>query len=93
MTGPDLASLWRERQQAGAEHEESGLEPEGDPAWQRYTAADRAIRAARPNDVAGLAVQARLLENSLEIGQIAEDVDLVRAIALQPEAMAPPPTA
>ena len=41
----DLAALWRQRQEAYAAVN-SALEPENDPAWQHYVAADAAIRVA-----------------------------------------------
>jgi hypothetical protein len=46
----ELAKLWRERQDAIAACDAApeGLEPEDDPAWHRYVAADEAIRAAQP---------------------------------------------
>jgi hypothetical protein len=70
MTHPkDLSALWREREAAYAAVN-SALEPEDDPAWQRYSAVDAAIRAARPMTLSGIAVQARLLQDSITHGTI-----------------------
>ena len=69
------------------------LEPENDPAWQSYMAADAAIRAARPMTLSGIAVQARLLQDSITHGAIDQDTALARSIAEQLEQLAkPPPT-
>jgi hypothetical protein len=73
MTHPkDLSALWREREAAYAAVN-SALEPEDDPAWQRYSAVDAAIRAARPMTLSGIAVQARLLQDSITHGAIDQD--------------------
>ena len=93
MTRPkDLSALWREREAAYAAVN-SALEPEDDPAWQRYSAVDAAIRAARPMTLSGIAVQARLLQNSITQGAIDRDTDLARSIAEQLEQLAKPPPA
>jgi hypothetical protein len=93
MTHPkDLSALWREREAAYAAVN-SALEPEDDPAWQRYSAVDAAIRAARPMSLSGIAVQARLLQDSITHGAIDQDADLARSIAEQLEQLAKPPPA
>jgi hypothetical protein len=84
-----LAELWRERQEAYDAPNDDDLELEDDPAWHRYMAADAAIRAARPMTLAGIAIQARVLQDSLKTGRLEDDIDLARVIAEQLEAMAP----
>jgi hypothetical protein len=88
MTTTDLVALWAEYQAAIAEFEALGGESEGEPAWRRYIAAGEAIRAARPTDLAGLAIQVRLVADLAGDGRREEVVELAIAIAEQLEALA-----
>ena len=89
MTTTNISDLWRERQAAIAEFEVNDDEdPVEGTAWMRYMAADEAIRAARPITIAGLAVQMRLLEASIQTGH-REDAELAASIAEQLEKLAP----
>ena len=72
----DLA-LWRQYQAAVAEHD-GDLEPEDDPAWQRYIDALHAIEAARPTDLAGLTVHVSVIADHLATGYRDEHAPLQR---------------
>jgi hypothetical protein len=56
--------------------------------FRRYVAAIQTIEAARPTDLRGLAIQARLVAHNLEIGSRDEQIPMVRHIAEQLEALA-----
>ena len=89
MTTINISDLWRERQAAIAQCEVTDDEdPVEGTAWTRHIAADEAIRAARPITIAGLAVQMRLLEASIQTGH-REDAELAASIAEQLEKLAP----
>jgi hypothetical protein len=77
----DLVALWQELEAGWAEHGANDLEPEDDPAWQRYVDAMVAIEAARPTDPRGLAIQARLVAHNIAIGCRVEQLPMVRHIA------------
>jgi hypothetical protein len=84
--GVDLEALWHARQQAGEAFDAAADgSPEERAAWERYIAAGEAIRAARPRTLAGFAIQARLLEDSIATGYRKDDVVLARSIAEQLE--------
>jgi hypothetical protein len=87
-SGPDLVALWQELEAGWAEHGANDLDPEDDPAWQRYVDAFEAIKTARPTDLRGLAIQARLLAHHIEMGDRDEQLPMVRHIAEQLEALA-----
>ena len=90
MTTTNISDLWRERQAAIAQCEVTDDEdPVEGTAWTRYIAADEAIRAARPITIAGLAVQMRLLEASIQTGHREDDAELAASIAEQLEKLAP----
>jgi hypothetical protein len=90
----DLAALWRERNRLLDEFEAipNALEDCADKrrVWDRALAAKDAIIEARPSTPAGLAVQCRLLADSIRTGHRPEDADLADAIAEQLEALAAP---
>ena len=90
MTTTNISGLWGERRAAIAEFEVNDDEdPVEGTAWMRYIAADEAIRAARPITIAGLAVQMRLLEASIQTGHREDDAELAASIAEQLEKLAP----
>jgi hypothetical protein len=66
----DLAELWRKWQSTGAEREA------------KYWATDAAIRGARPMTLAGLAIQVRLLQDSIDKNWPQPDADVVFAGAI-----------
>jgi hypothetical protein len=69
----DLHDLWRQRQEVGAALN-SGLVAADDPAWERFPDLDEAIREARPTDLAGLAIQMRLLADEFAArGHVADE--------------------
>jgi hypothetical protein len=85
---PDLAELWREYLAASEQFEASEFDPDEDPAWDRLIAARGLIYAARPTDLAGLAVQVRLLSKAVANGYPDENSALADAIADQLERLA-----
>lgn len=87
MPGGDLANLWRQRQQAFAEYASFDDESaKKDVAHDRLCEIDDQIRAARPTDLAGLAIQLQaVLDRPLD-----SDSEVLEHIAQQLEAMAVP---
>jgi hypothetical protein len=86
--GPDLVALWRQLESAWAEHGANDLNAEDDPAYRRYLDAMHAIEAARPTDLRGLAIQARLVAHHIDIGHRDEQLPMIRHIADQLEVLA-----
>ena len=81
----ELHDLWRERQEKIGTALHSRLLPDDDPAWARFPDLDQAIRNARPTDLAGMAIQMRLLADEFAaIGHIANEMLALRiATALE----------
>jgi hypothetical protein len=89
MIASDLAALWRQYEDALAEVNASDLDPVDDhPAWQRHLDAQAAIEAARPTDLTGLSVQARLIADHLRTGRRIEHAPVAEWVASQLETMA-----
>jgi hypothetical protein len=76
-TGADLAGLWRERVAALVEGN-----------YDRSYEIDDIIRAARPTDLAGLAVQLRLVFYKMDVEGSPDDFAMVQHILGRLEAMA-----
>jgi hypothetical protein len=85
----ELADLWREWQELAGGMDRGEVSTDtGGPAWQRLETVDQAIREARTCDPAGLAVQARILADSIQTGRYEGDHKLALVIAEQLEALA-----
>jgi hypothetical protein len=76
-TGGDLAELWRERVAALVEGN-----------YDRSYEIDDLIRAARPTDPAGLAVQLRLVLFKMDVEDSPDDCAMVKHVLDRLEAMA-----